>query len=424
MATAKSPVPIFFHNARLVFEDRIVSGSLSVEGTSIRDVREGRAHDASAVAGAAAPGAGAVASDAAGGGLVVDLRGMYLCPGFIDIHTHGAGGVDFMDGTEEAVLTACRTHLLHGTTTIVPTTLASAFEELRSVLTLIGKVRRERDGAPGLPEILGVHVEGPYFSPEQKGAQDPRFLKDPDPREYTALLDAFPWIVRWTVAPELPGALPMGRELARRGVVASIGHSDAVYEQVEEAWRNGYTLVTHLYNGMSRLTRRNAIWHPGVAESALILDELAVEVIADGMHLPPSLLELVLKVKGPDRLCLVTDSMRAAGQDVKESVLGSLVSGRRVLVDHGVAWLPDRSFFAGSVATADRCVRTMCAVRGVSLPQAVRMMTLTPARIMGVHARKGSLAAGKDADLVALDDKLKVRLVMARGAVALDELTP
>jgi N-acetylglucosamine-6-phosphate deacetylase len=212
----------------------------------------------------------------------------------------------------------------------------------------------------------------------------------------------------------------MGRELARRGIVASIGHSNAVYEQVVEACRNGYTLVTHLYNGMSRLERRNAIMYPGVVESALVLDELAVEVIADGMHLPASLLELVFKVKGPDRICLVTDSMRAAGLDVRESILGSLSSGRTVIVDQGVAWLPDRSVFAGSVATADRLVRTMRGIRGVSLEQAVRMITLTPARIMGVQDRKGSLEAGKDADLLLFDDDVRVSLVMTRGKVVVE----
>jgi len=392
-----------FENARLVFPDRIVAGSLSVSGSRIHEVSESL-------------------GGAASGSRALDAKGLYLSPGFIDLHTHGAGGADFMDGSEEAVVTACRTHLCHGTTSIVPTTLASRIEDLLSVLAIIATVREERSVTQDLPEILGIHVEGPYFPPEQKGAQDPRFLKDPDPDEYGRILDSCPSIVRWTVAPELPGALAMGRELARRGVVASIGHSNAVYEQVVEACSNGYSLVTHLYNGMSRLVRRSAIMYPGVVESALLLDELSVEVIADGMHLPRSLLELVFKVKGPDRICLVSDSMRAAGSDVAESVLGSLTNGTRVIVQDGVAWLPDRSFFAGSVATAERLVRTMRSVRGVSLPQAVRMMTLTPARIMGVHARKGSLEPGKDADIVLLDDDLSVRLVMVRGRIVVNAL--
>ena len=287
-----------FLNARLVLPSRIVTGSLVTEGNAIREVREG----------GEPPGVS--------GARHIDANGLYLSPGFVDIHTHGAGGADFMDGTEEAVRTACLTHLRHGTTSIVPTTLASTFDEMAMILGLVERIMEEakageKSSADVMPDILGIHVEGPYFSPAQRGAQDPKYLKNPDPAEYQQILDAHPGIVRWTTAPELPGALEMGRELRRRGVVASIGHSDAVYEEVVEACRNGYSLVTHLYNGMSRLVRKNAVMRPGVAESGLILDELDVEVIADGMHLPPSLLTLVYKVKGPDRICLVTDSMRA-----------------------------------------------------------------------------------------------------------------
>ncbi len=394
---------IVFANARLVLPDKVVSGSVVVENGRIRSVTEGDAE----------PHAGTARR--------IDARGLYLSPGFVDIHTHGAAGADFMDGTEEAVRGICAAHLEHGTTSIVPTTLTSVFDEMLAVVGLIERIQAETRGlgraGACLPEILGIHVEGPYFSPEQKGAQDPRYLKSPDPAEYERALDEHPGIVRWTVAPELPGALDMGRELGRRGVVASIGHSDAAYEQVVEACASGYRLVTHLYNGMSRLARRNAIWIPGVVESALLLDELDVEVIADGMHLPPSLLALVFKVKGPDHICLVTDSMRAAGQDVTESILGSVKDGRKVLVQDGVAWLPDKSFFAGSIATTDRLVRTMTRSVGVPVHEAVRMMSLTPARVMGVQGRKGSLEPGKDADIVLFDDDVTMRLVMIRGRV-------
>jgi N-acetylglucosamine-6-phosphate deacetylase len=224
------------------------------------------------------------------------------------------------------------------------------------------------------------------------------------------------------VAPELPGGLAMGRELARRGVVASIGHSNAEYEQVLDAYRNGFTLVTHLFNGMSRLTRQDAWMRPGVAESALAIEGLAVEIIADGRHLPPPLLRLIYRLKGPAAVCLTTDSMRAAGQQVKESVLGSLAGGRKVLVEDGVAFMPDRKSFAGSVATADQLVRTMVRDAGVPLPEAVQMLTHTPARLMGIEERKGSLEAGKDADLVAFDEQLRVGLVMVQGEIRLEAL--
>ena len=349
------------------------------------------------------------------GGPLIDLQGLCLAPGFVEAHTHGAGGHDFMDGTLEAVLAACRTHLRHGTTSIYPSTLTSSDSELAANLENIGKAMSVSDG---MPDILGAHLEGPYFSPEQAGAQDPRYIRNPDPREYLELLDRFDFIRRWTVAPELPGALEMGRELARRGIVASIGHSNAVYEQVLAAYENGYKLVTHLFNGMSRLVRRNAYMHLGVAESGLAIAGLDVEIIADGKHLPPPLLKLIYKVKGPEAICLTTDSMRAAGQEVSESIIGSLRGGQRVIIEDGVAFMPDRRSFAGSIATADRLVRTMVQLAGVPLAEAVKMMSHTPARIMGVERRKGSIAAGKDADLVAFDEDIAVSLVMVRGAVA------
>jgi N-acetylglucosamine-6-phosphate deacetylase len=324
-----------------------------------------------------------------------------------------------MDGTPEAVLGACRTHLHHGVTSIYPTTLTSSRQELIRNLELLRAAMAVREG---MPSILGVHLEGPYLSPEQSGAQDPRYLRPPDPREYLELLERFAFIRRWTVAPELPGALAMGRDLAERGIVASMGHSNAVYEQVLAAFQSGYSLATHLFNGMSRLTRRNAWMHLGVAESALAIDGLAVEIIADGRHLPAPLLRLICKVKGPEAICLTTDSMRAAGLDVTESLIGSLADGQRVLIEDGVAFMPDHQSFAGSIATAERLVHTMVEQAGVPLAEAVRMLTYTPACVMGISDRKGSLEAGKDADLVAFDEDFQVGLVMVEGQVRMNGL--
>jgi N-acetylglucosamine-6-phosphate deacetylase len=391
-----------FHNARVLTPFRsIPRGGVVVEGARILEVFSGRP-------GAAQPGERRI-----------DLVGRTLAPGFIESHTHGAGGHDFMDGTPEAVREACRAHLRHGVTSIYPTTLTSSMSELTRILELIGQARELREG---MPAILGVHLEGPYVSPEQSGAQDPRYLLKPDRREYLGLLERFDFIRRWTAAPELPGGLEMGRDLFERGVVASIGHSNAIYEEVLAAFRNGYSLATHLFNGMSRLVRRNAWMHLGVAESALAIDGLAVEIIADGRHLPAPLLRLIYKVKGPEGICLTTDSMRAAGLEVKESILGSLADGRRVLIEDGVAFLPDRSSFGGSVATADQLVRTMVREAEVPLAEAVRMLTHTPARVMGIEERKGSLAPGKDADLVAFDEDIRIRLVMVEGEIRLQEL--
>lgn len=344
---------------------------------------------------------------------IIDAKGNYIAPGFIDIHTHGAGGHDFMDGTVEAILEAARAHMQHGTTSLVPTTLTSSLKELFKMLDNFKMAKENKDG----PELLGLHLEGPYFSMEQRGAQDPQFIKNPEREEYVKILDYSKDIIRWTVAPELEGAMKMGRELKSRGVLPSIGHSNAIYQEVQQAFENGYTHVTHLYSGMSMVRRINAYRYAGVVESAYLIDEMTVEIIADGKHLPQSLLQLIYKIKGPDKICLITDSMRAAGMPEGEYILGSLGSGQKIIVEDGVAKLLDHSAFAGSVATTDTLVKTMIEIADVSVTDAVRMMTITPARIIGVANRKGSLSVGKDADIVIFDDSIEPKSVITKGKV-------
>jgi N-acetylglucosamine-6-phosphate deacetylase len=345
---------------------------------------------------------------------LIDAEGNYISPGFIDIHVHGGGGYDFMDGTEEAFLKIAALHARYGTTAMVPTTLTADTEGILQTLALYEKAdRHNKQGA----RFLGMHLEGPYFAMNQRGAQDPRYIRNPDPREYTDILERSNVVRRWSAAPELPGAIAFGEYLCSRGILPAIAHTDAVYEDVVEAYENGYSLVTHLYSGMSGVTRRNAYRYAGVVESAFVIDGLDVEVIADGVHLPPVLLQLVYKIKGPDKIALITDAMRAAGTAGGESVLGNLYTGLKVIVEDGVAKLPDRSAFAGSVATADRLVRTMVHKAGIPLAEAVRMMTLTPARIMGVSDEKGSLAPGKDADIVLFDDNITIAKTIIGGDI-------
>lgn len=343
---------------------------------------------------------------------IVSAEGNYISPGFIEIHTHGGGGYDFMDGTIEAIDKATKAHMKYGTTSIIPTTLTSTMDNLFETLDTFKKAKENcTDG----PNILGLHLEGPYFSHEQKGAQDPRYIREPNKEEYLKILDYSDEIIRWSIAPELDGAIEMGNELKKRNVLASIAHSNAVYEEVVRAFDSGFTHITHLYSGMSMVRRINAFRYSGVVESAYLIDEMTVEIIADGKHLPASLLKLIYKIKGPDKICLVTDSMRGAGMPEGKSILGGKENGQEVIIEDGVAKLMDRTAFAGSVATADRLVRTMIDLAEVPLKDAIKMITLTPARILNIDDHKGVISEGKDADIVIFDNDIDIKKVFVNG---------
>lgn len=383
------------YNGKILTPYRMIpQGTVLVTGGIITEVKEGNID----------------VSDA----IEIDAKGSYIAPGFIDIHVHGGGGHDFMDGSETAFLKIAETHARYGTTSMVPTTLTSEKKDLLETLELYEKADKNNiNGA----QFLGMHLEGPYFAMSQRGAQDPRYIRDPDPAEYKDVIAHSNVIKRWSAAPELKGAIPFAKYLKSKGILAALAHTDAIYEEVLEAFENGYTLATHLYSGMSGVSRRNAYRYAGVIESAYIIDEMDVEIIADGIHLPAPLLKLVYKIKGADKIALITDSMRGAGMPEGESVLGNLHTGLKVIIEDGVAKLPDRTSFAGSVATTDRLVRNMINMADVSLLDAVRMMSSTPARIMNVADRKGSLVEGKDADIVLFDENINIQTTIIKGKV-------
>jgi len=342
----------------------------------------------------------------------IDAGGNLLCPGFIDIHVHGGGGFDFMDNNADAYLQIAEMHARFGTTALAPTSLSSSFSDLQKTLECYEEaLNLNLNGA----EFIGFHIEGPYVSMAQKGAQNPRYIKDPDPSEYKSIIERFPFVKRWSAAPELPGAMDFGRYLKSKNVLPAIAHTDAVFEDVVEAFDNGFTHVTHFYSCMSTVFRKDAYRYAGSVEAAYFLDNMTVEIIADGVHLPPALLKLVCKLKGYDNISLITDAMRAAGLPPGESYLGTIDDNFKVIVEDDVAKLPDRSSFAGSVATCDKLVKNMVQLADIPLIEAIKMITINPAKIMGVDQQKGSLSIGKDADLVLMTGDFRVLQTIVKG---------
>ena len=382
-------------NGRIITPYRIIEGgTLLIRGTTIEAVSEGDIY----------------ATDAE----IIDAEGKYISPGFIDIHIHGGGGHDFMDGTVNAFLKIAEIHAKYGTTSMFPTTLTCSKADLLKSLDVYAEANEKNTmGA----QFLGMHLEGPYFALAQSGAQDPRYIRNPDIEEYKEVLAYSKHIKRWSAAPELEGAIEFGRYLTSKGVLAAIAHTDAIYEEVVDAFEVGYTLATHFYSAMSGVTRRNTYRYAGVIEAAYLIDSMDIEVIGDGIHMPPPLLKLAYKIKGADHIALITDAMRAAGMPEGDSILGNIDTGTKVFVENGVAIMPDRSSFAGSVATTDRLVRTMIKMADVPLIEAIRMISKTPATIMGVADRKGSLVVGKDADIVIFDDNINIQTTIINGRV-------
>lgn len=386
-------------NGQIITPDRIIgNGSILIEDGKISAITEGETE----------------ATDTR----ILDARGQYVSPGFIDIHIHGGGGHDFMDNSVEGFIEIAKTHAKHGTTAMFPTTLTCERPDLLETLKVYEQADKlNTEGA----QFMGIHLEGPYFAQTQRGAQDPRFIRDPDPDEYRQVLSRSKSIKRWSAAPERPGAIEFGRYMVQNNVLPAIAHTDAIYEDVIEAYNNGYTLATHFYSAMSGVTRRNAFRYAGVVESAYLIDDMDVEIIADGVHLPEPLLKLIYKIKGPKHIALITDAMRAAGMPPGESILGGLKNGTKVIVEDNVAKMPDRTAFAGSVATFDRLVRTMIQVAQVPLLEAIRMASETPARIMKIDDRKGALTAGKDADIVIFDGDINISTTIVGGKIIYNE---
>ncbi len=389
---------MLFTNATLILPDRLLTGHLRTAGKRIAAIGPmvGPLHQPPEAA--------------------TDLGGDYLAPGYVDLHVHGGADADFMDGTAAAFRVVCQAHARHGTTSLLATSTAARHEQ---ILAFLGLCRQFRDEDTGGARVLGAHFYGPYFAPEARGCHPGEPIRPPADEEFAAYLEFADAIVTATVAPELPGAEAFAQACRERGVRLNAGHSHATFAQMAAAFGWGVRHVDHLFCAMSDRARlRQTQTYPmrgGVLEATLYFDELTTEVIADGKHLAPELLKLAHKIKGPDRLALVTDANRALELPDGEYIFGPLDGGTPFVRQDGVGLMPDGKSLASGVMGMDHMVRTMHRATGLPLPEVVRMATLTPARIAGWDAEFGSLEVGKRADLLVLDRGLVVRQVYRDG---------
>ena len=338
------------------------------------------------------------------GAKVVDAKGMYIVPGFVAMNIHGGGGFDFSDCTEEAFEGAVAAHQRYGATTIFPTVLARDLAKIEQAAEVCERVMKKNEGP-----VLGLHIEGPYLNPKMAASLFIDRESDPDPAGYEEVLERTRCVRRWDASPELPGALEFARHLKAKGILAAISHTEAEFDLIRTAYEAGFTHAAHFYNAMPGFHKRREYKYEGTVESVYLMNDMTVEVIADGRHLPPTILRLVYKLKGVERTCLVTDALACSANE------GKPLDDPRIIIEDGVCKLADHSSLVGSIATMDALVRSMVQKADIPLADAIRMASETPARLMGVSDRTGTLQKGKDADVVILDRKLNVRAVWSMG---------
>lgn len=374
-------------NGTVVTPDGLIEGgSVVVDGTKIKSVLH---------TGEIQPGVDNI----------VDAEGGYIMPGGIDMHVHGGGGRDFMETTPEAFMVAVETHRRHGTTAILPTLAASSDEMMAAAAETCAELMK--DQANG---ILGLHFEGPYFNPKKAGGQIPEYIRNPDPEQYRPLIEGYSCIRRWDASPELPGACEFAEYATGKGVMVALGHTNARYPEVERGHKAGFSHATHFYNAMPCYHKEGIYSADGTVEAVYLMDDMTVEVICDGIHVPPVVIRLIHKFKGRDRVALITDAVACT-----DAPAGAKAFDPRVIVEDGVCKLADRSALAGSVATMDRLIRTCVVDAGLPIEDVAIMASLTPARILGVDKTKGSIEAGKDADIIIMTPEMQLTRVMQMG---------
>ncbi len=336
---------------------------------------------------------------------VIDCKGLIASPGFIDVHIQGGGGSCVMDGTCEAIDVICETHARYGTTGLLLTPIPDKEGDYKNLRTISEAIDTGTDGA----SILGIHLEGPFINPKMKGGFSLKHIEKPSVDLFKKYEEACGDRIRLcTIAPELEGSDEVIDYMVSEGVVVSIGHTDASYGQVKEAVSKGVSHVTHLFNAMRPFHHRE----PGVVGGSLLMDELTVQIIADGIHIHPAGVDLAVRAKGTERIVLITDAVKPL--DMPEGRYPSF--GYNVIVKDGSVRLEDGTL-SGSLLSMNRAVSNTCNFAGLTLWESVNMASLNPARVMRLSDRKGSIEPGKDADIVLLDDDFNVHLTMVEGKI-------
>ena len=342
---------------------------------------------------------------------IIDAKGCYVVPGGIDMHTHGGGGRDFIEGSEDAFRAAVNAHMKHGTTTIYPTLSSSTIPTIEAACQACEKLMAEKDSP-----VLGLHIEGSYINPKQAGAQNPVLIKAPLTEEYEPLLDKYSCIKRWDEAPELQGSVEFITACRKHGVLTALTCTRATYEDVVAAHDAGLSHAAHFYNAMPVVYKEHEFKVPGTVESVYALQDMTVEVIADGIHVPPVMLQVVYQIKGVEKTALITDSLAYAASE------GNVSSEPSVILEDGVCKLADHSALAGSIATMDTLIRICIQKAEIPMIDVFRMASETPAKIMGIYDRKGSIEEGKDADIMMFNDDINLTYVMQMGHEVTNEL--
>jgi N-acetylglucosamine-6-phosphate deacetylase len=406
MLMMQSPLPPTFRivNATLVLPDRLVpGGAIHISGGRVTE--RGPRQDLTPWNGA-----------------THDAGGAFAAPGYVDLHVHGGDDADFMDGSVEAFETVIRAHARHGVTSIVPTSTVARHEQTVRFLEITRLLcARGADPGRGLARVIGAHFYGPYFAEDKVGCHPRLPARPPTREEFDCYLGFADSMLTATCAPELPGASEFYRAAAAAGVRLNAGHSDATWADMAAAYELGVRHVDHFYCAMSSVAslrlRHGTPMQASMMEFVLATDDMTTEVIADGRHLAPELLRFVLKMKGAERTALVSDANRALDRPPGTYVFGALDGGEEFVSDGTVGWMPDQSSLASSVRGLDFMVRHLYQNVGIDLPTAVRMASLTPATIVGKDREIGSLAVGKRADVLLLDQQLEVRQVFVGGVL-------